>query len=76
MIASILEFFSKLVKSPDIRKKLIITGAILVVYRFIAHVPAAGIDRTSLQALFWAVLFYRFLMSFPEERLQTFPLWH
>ncbi|MBU0569614.1 preprotein translocase subunit SecY, partial [Patescibacteria group bacterium] len=52
MFASILKFFSKVVKSPDIKRKLIITGIILIVYRLIAHVPAAGIDRVSLQALF------------------------
>lgn len=52
MLNSIFDFFSKAVKSPDIRRKLIITGAILAVFRLIAHIPAAGIDRTSLQALF------------------------
>ena len=52
MLRSIFQFFSKVVKSPDIRKKLLITAAVLVVYRLVAHVPAAGIDRTSLQALF------------------------
>ncbi len=52
MLRSILQFFSKVVKSPDIRRKLLITAAVLVVYRLVAHVPAAGIDRTSLQALF------------------------
>ena len=52
MLSSIFQFFSKVVKSPDIRRKLLITAAVLVVYRLIAHVPAAGIDRTSLQALF------------------------
>ncbi len=52
MFAQITQFFSKAVKSPDIRRKLIITGVILIVYRLLAHIPAAGIDRTSLQALF------------------------
>ncbi len=52
MLSSIFQFFSKVVKAPDIRRKLLITAAVLVVYRLIAHVPAAGIDRTSLQALF------------------------
>lgn len=52
MISSILSFFSKAWKSPDIRKKLIITSGILVVYRLIAHIPAAGIDTTSLKLLF------------------------
>ena len=52
MLKSILHFFSKVVSSPDLRKKLLITAAILVVYRLIAHIPAAGIDRTSLATLF------------------------
>lgn len=52
MLSSIFQFFSKIVRSPDIRKKLLITASILVVYRLIAHIPAAGIDRSSLRALF------------------------
>lgn len=52
MLSSILSFFQKLIKSPDIRRKLIITGIILAVFRLAAHIPAAGIDRASLQALF------------------------
>ena len=52
MLKSIAHFFSKAVKSPDIRKKLIITGVILIIFRLTAHIPTAGIDRTSLQAFF------------------------
>jgi len=52
MFKLIIQFFSKAFSSPDIRKKLLITALILVVFRFIAHIPASGIDRTSLQALF------------------------
>ncbi len=52
MFASISHFFLKAVKSPDIRRKLIITGLILVVYRLIAHIPAAGVDQSSLKSLF------------------------
>jgi preprotein translocase subunit SecY len=52
MLSKIFDFFSRLVKSPDIRKKLLITAGILVVFRFMAHIPASGIDRNSLQALF------------------------
>ncbi|QQS38952.1 preprotein translocase subunit SecY [Candidatus Woesebacteria bacterium] len=49
---NISQFFIKAVKSPDIKRKLTITAVILAVYRLIAHIPAAGIDRTSLQSLF------------------------
>lgn len=52
MLASILEFFKRTVSSPDIRKKLGITALVLIVFRLAAHIPAAGIDTSSLQALF------------------------
>lgn len=52
MLRSIAKFFAKAVKTPSIRKKFIITGIIIVVFRLAAHIPAAGIDRTTLQALF------------------------
>ena len=48
----IFEFFEKAAKSPDVRKKILITALILLVFRLTAHIPAAGIDRTSLSALF------------------------
>ena len=52
MIASIFQFFSKAVKSPDIKKKILATAGILAIYRLVAHIPAAGIERESLRALF------------------------
>lgn len=52
MLRSIFDFLSKAVKSPDIRKKLVVTAVVLIVFRLIAHVPAAGIDRSSLQSFF------------------------
>ena len=52
MLASIFQFFSRAIKSPDVKRKLLITALILVVYRLTAHIPAAGIDTSSLKALF------------------------
>lgn len=52
MLNSIFQFFSKAFKSPDIRRKLFITAVVLFVFRIVAHIPAAGIDRSSLQELF------------------------
>lgn len=52
MLSSIIHFFEKAVKTPSVRKKLLITGAVLIVFRLAAHIPAAGIDRTTLSALF------------------------
>lgn len=36
---------------PDVRNKLLITGFILVVYQFAAHVPVVGVDPGALEAL-------------------------
>src|SRR3989338_3791275 len=52
MLADIIQFFSRSFSSVAIRKKIIITAIALVVFRLAAHIPAAGIDRSSLQALF------------------------
>lgn len=37
--------------SQDIRRKLLITLVILIIYRFAAHVPVPGVDRDALAAL-------------------------
>ncbi|KKR11594.1 MAG: Protein translocase subunit SecY [Candidatus Woesebacteria bacterium GW2011_GWA1_39_21] len=52
MLSEITRFFINLFLSKDLRKKLIITLIVLVFFRLLAHIPATGIDRTSLQALF------------------------
>jgi preprotein translocase subunit SecY len=52
MLSKIGQFFSKAVKTPSIRKKLIITGIILIVFRLAGHIPAAGINKATLAALF------------------------
>jgi preprotein translocase subunit SecY len=36
---------------PDLRNKLLITGLILVIYQFVAHVPVIGVDRAALNQL-------------------------
>ncbi|OGM76472.1 preprotein translocase subunit SecY [Candidatus Woesebacteria bacterium RIFOXYA1_FULL_40_18] len=52
MLSKIAQFFAKSIKSPDVRKKILVTALILLVFRLIAHIPASGIDRGNLQALF------------------------
>ena len=74
MIGSIVQFFSKAVKSPDIRRKLLITAVILAVYRLVAHIPAAGIDRTSLQSLFAGSALLSLLDVFSGGTLANFSI--
>ncbi len=37
---------------PDLRRKLLFTAAMLVVFRFIAHVPVPGVDANALAGFF------------------------
>ncbi len=37
---------------PDLRWKLLFTLAMLIVFRFVAHVPVPGVDRQALSSLF------------------------
>jgi preprotein translocase subunit SecY len=52
MFKAIGHFFSSAIKTKAVRKKILITAVILIVFRLAAHIPAAGIDRTTLAALF------------------------
>ena len=40
------------VQQPDIRKKLLFTAAMLVVFRFVAHIPIPGVDPRALESAF------------------------
>jgi len=37
---------------PDLRRKILFTIGILIVFRFLAHVPLPGVDLQALQTLF------------------------
>lgn len=39
-------------KIPELRKKIFITAAIIIIYRIAAHIPMGGVDRDALQSLF------------------------
>jgi len=52
MYSEISGFFVNLFKSKDLRKKVVITLLVLVFFRLLAHIPATGVDRSSLQVLF------------------------
>src|SRR3990172_1424293 len=47
-----LQAVSSALRLPDLRQKLLFTFAMLVVFRFIAHVPVPGIDPAALERLF------------------------
>ena len=37
---------------PDLRRKLLITFGILVIYRFASHIPVPGVDAQALAQVF------------------------
>ena len=39
-------------KIPELRRKLIITAVILIIFRIIAHVPLGGVDLVGLKSIF------------------------
>jgi len=48
----ILNTISNAWKIPELRKRLLFTAGIFVVFRFAAHVPVPGVDITALRQLF------------------------
>jgi len=46
-----LQAVSNAFKLPDLRKKIIFTMVILVIYRFAAHVPIPGVNLDALRSL-------------------------
>lgn len=74
MLKSIGRYFLKLIKSPEIRKKIVITALVLVVFRLTAHIPATGIDQESLKNLFSGSPFLSLLDVFSGGTLANFSI--
>jgi preprotein translocase subunit SecY len=61
-----------LLNIPDLRKRILFTIGMLVLFRFGAHVPVAGIDSTKLAALFGQGNLLGFLDLFTGGALMRF----
>jgi len=59
---------------PDLRGKLIFTGLMLVVFRFVAHVPVPGVNLAALERLFESNQFIGFLDLFSGGALSNFSI--
>ena len=57
---------------PELRRKLIITVIIIVIFRIVAHIPVSGIDLRALQALFSSNQFLGLLDIFSGGTLANF----
>jgi preprotein translocase subunit SecY len=68
----ILAVFRNSVKSPDVRKKLLFTAVIFVIFRIFAHIPVAGVNLAQLKALFAQNQFLSLLDIFSGGTLANF----
>ncbi|MEP6870755.1 MAG: preprotein translocase subunit SecY [Anaerolineaceae bacterium] len=58
-------------RQEDVRKKLLFTLAMLVVFRFVAHVPVPNVDRAALERAFQGNAILDFLSIFSGGALQN-----
>ncbi|MGI8419772.1 MAG: preprotein translocase subunit SecY [Candidatus Levyibacteriota bacterium] len=61
-------------KSPEVRKKIIFTLALFLVFRIFAHVPVAGVNIAQLKTLFAGNQFLGFLDIFSGGTLSNFSI--
>jgi len=59
---------------PDLRRRILITLGILIVFRFVAHVPLPGVDPDALQELFQNVPLLGMLDLFSGGALRNFSI--
>ena len=57
---------------PDLRRKILFTIGILVVFRFLAHVPLPGVDIKALEALFGENLLFGMFDLFSGGAMTNF----
>ena len=57
---------------PDLRRRILITIGILVIFRFVAHVPLPGVDLDALQQLFKDMPIFGMLDMFSGGAMRNF----
>lgn len=71
---NILSLFRKSFQSTEIRRKILFTAAIFIVFRLFAHIPVAGVNSASLKALFAQNQFLGLLDIFSGGTLANFSI--
>jgi preprotein translocase subunit SecY len=74
MSSSLFQALLNAFKIPDLRQKLIFTLAMLVAFRFVAHVPVPGVNVAALERLFEENQFVGFLDLFSGGALASFSI--
>jgi preprotein translocase subunit SecY len=74
MPSSMLQALLNAFRIPDLRQKLLFTLGLLVIFRFIAHVPMPGVNLAALEQLFEENQFVGFLDLFSGGALASFSI--
>ena len=69
---NLLRLFRNSLKAPDVRRKILFTAGILVIFRVFAHIPVAGVNLDQLKALFAENQFLGLLDIFSGGTLANF----
>ncbi len=69
-----LDVIKKIFKDPELRKKILIVLGLLLVFRFLAHIPVAGVNINQLRSLFDQNQFLGLLDIFSGGTLSNFSI--
>src|SRR5687768_1546523 len=69
---SFLTIFRNIAKAEDVRKKILFTAGIFLIFRIFAHIPVAGVDVENLKVLFSQNQFLGLLDIFSGGTLANF----
>jgi preprotein translocase subunit SecY len=69
---NIFGIFVRSIKTPEVKKKLLFTALIFVIFRIFAHIPVAGVDLDALKSLFSQNQFLGLLDIFSGGTLANF----
>lgn len=70
----ITETIRKIFTTPELRKKILLTLGLLVVFRFAAHIPVPGVDTQALQSFFNKNQIFGLLDIFSGGGMSTFSI--
>ncbi|MEK7185857.1 MAG: preprotein translocase subunit SecY [Patescibacteria group bacterium] len=68
----IFSIFRNSFKTPEVRKKIIFTAIVFIIFRIFAHIPVPGVDVAQLKALFASNQFLGLLDIFSGGTLANF----
>ena len=71
---NILGVFRKSIATPEVRKKILFTGLIFIVFRIFAHIPVSGVNLVALKTLFSQNQFLGLLDIFSGGTLANFSI--